>query len=73
MLGRINEIDKILYCFYKDIKTDNRDFITVEELLKYVGNEQLTRYLIVILSSKETNIIYNEEYGIIYNSKEITL
>ena len=73
LLGRINEIDKILYCFYKDIKTDNRDFITVEELLKYVGNEQLTRYLIVILSSKETNIIYNEEYGIIYNSKEITL
>ena len=73
LIERINDIDTILYCFYKDIKKDNIDFITLEELLKYIGNEQLSRYLIIILSLKETSIIYDEEYGIIYNSKEITL
>lgn len=73
LIGRINEIDKLLYCFYKEIKKDNIDFITLEEFLKYIGNEQLSRYLIIILDSKEVSIIYDEEYGIIYNSKEITL
>lgn len=73
LIERINDIDTILYCFYKDIKKDNINFITLEELLKYIGNEQLSRYLIIILSSKEISIIYDEEYGIIYNSKEITL
>lgn len=73
LIERINDIDTILYCFYKDIKKENIDFITLEELLKYIGDEQLSRYLIIILSSKETSIVYDEEYGIIYNSKEITL
>lgn len=73
LIEKISEIEKILYCFYKDIKKENTNFITLEELLKYIENEQLSRYLIIILNSKKTSIIYDEQYGIIYNSKEITL
>lgn len=73
LIEKITEIEKILYCFYKDIKKENTNFITLEELLKYIENEQLSRYLIIILNSKKTSIIYDEQYGIIYNSKEITL
>lgn len=67
------EIEEIIYCFYNDINKQNNNFITIEEFLQYIKNEQLTRYLVIILSSGKTRIEYDEKYGIIYNKQQNTL
>ena len=66
-------MDETIYCFYKDINKQNRQFITIEEFLQYIKDEQLTIYLTIIMNSEKTRIVYNENYGIIYNEKENTL
>lgn len=73
LLKNSKEIEKILSCFYKEIKQESVNFITLEELLNYVENEQLIKYLITIMNSQQLNIRFNEEYEIIYNNKEISI
>ena len=73
LLKQAEKVDKITYCFYKNINKENKNFITIEELLEYIKDEQLVEYLIIILSSEKTRITVNEEYGIIYSDREISL
>ena len=54
------------------IKLKKKNY-TIEELLEYIKDEQLVEYLIIILSSEKTRITVNEEYGIIYSDREISL
>lgn len=64
---------KLIYYFYKDINKENKDYITIEDLLNYVEDEKLTRYLVIIINSNMTDLRYNSDIGIIYNNKEITI
>lgn len=68
-----DELNEIIYCFYKDINRENENFITIEEFIKYIRDEQLARYLIIILGSEEINIKYDENFAILYNSKEVSI
>ena len=72
LLVDTDEINKLLYYFFKDINKNDKNFITIEELLEYIGDEILTKYLIIILENTDGYIELNEEYGILYNSKETT-
>jgi hypothetical protein len=72
LLDKPDEINRLLYCFYKEINKDNKNFITIEQLYKYIKDEKLTKYFIIILNSSEIAMRINEENGIIYNSQEIT-
>ena len=67
------EIEKILYCFYRDINFENNNYITIEEFISYIGDEQLAKYLVIIMCSDQVNIRYDEIYGIIYNKKETSI
>ena len=67
------EIEKVLYCFYKDANSENNNYITIEEFVSYIGDVQLSKYLVIIMCSAETDICYDEGYGIIYNKKEISI
>ena len=67
------ELNEIIYCFYKDINRENGSFITIEEFIKYIRDEQLARYLIIILSSEEIDINFDENFGILYNLKEVSI
>jgi len=67
------EIEKILYCFYRDINFENNNYITIEEFISYIGDEQLAKYLVIIMCSDQVNIRYDETYGIIYNKKEASI
>ena len=67
------EIEKILYCFYRDINFENNNYITIEEFISYIGDEQLAKYLVIIMCSDQVNIRYDETYGIIYNKKETSI
>ena len=72
LLYNKEEINRLIYCFYKDINKENKEFITIEEFYKYINNESLTKYLIILLCSEELEMRINEDTGIIYNSEEIT-
>lgn len=67
------EIEKILYCFYKDINFENNNYITTDDFISYIGDEQLAKYLIIIMGSEQINISFDEVYGIIYNKKEVSI
>ena len=67
------QIEQIVYCFYKDIDQEDKKFITIKAFLKYIKNEDLTKYLIVWLDSKETGMRINNELEIIYNNEENSL
>ncbi len=67
------KIEKILYCFYRDINFENNNYITIEEFISYIGDEQLAKYLVIIMCSDQVNIRYDETYGIIYNKKEASI
>lgn len=67
------EIEKILYCFYRDINFENNNYITIEEFISYICDEQLAKYLVIIMCSDQVNIRYDETYGIIYNKKETSI
>lgn len=73
LMQNSDEISEIIYCFYKDINEQNREFITIEEFLQYIKDEQLTIYLTIIINSEKTRLVYDEKYGIIYDKREITL
>ena len=73
LMQNSDEISEIIYCFYKDINKQNREFITIEEFLQYIKDEQLTIYLTIIMNSEKTRLVYDEKYGIIYDKREITL
>lgn len=72
LLYNKEEINRLIYCLYKDINKKNKEFITVKEFYKYLNDESLTKYLIIILYSEELDMRINEETNIIYNSQEIT-
>lgn len=72
LLYNKDEINRLLYCFYRDINKENKDYITIEDFYNYINDENLTKYLIIILYSEELDMRINEETNIIYNSKEIT-
>lgn len=73
LLKSAYKLDFIFNCFYTDINQEKRNFITVEELIKYLNNENLARYLIIILNSGKFSLYFSEEYEIIFNSKENSL
>lgn len=66
------EINRLIYCFYREINKENKDYITVEEFCKYIKDDNLIKYLIIILYSEELDMRINEENNIIYNSKEVS-
>ncbi len=72
LLYKKDEINRLLYCFYRDINKENKDYITIEEFYNYIKDESLTKYLVIILYSEELDMRINEETNIIYNNKEIT-
>ena len=72
LLYNKDEINRLLYCFYRDINKENKDYITIEDLYNYIKDESLTKYLIIILYSEELDMRINEETNIIYNGKKIT-
>ena len=63
LMQNSDEISEIIYCFYKDINKQNREFITIEEFLQYIKDEQLTIYLTIIMNSEKTRLVYDEKYG----------
>ncbi len=72
LLYNKEEINRLIYCFYKDINKENKEFITIEDFYKYIKDESLTKYLIIIINSEELDIRINQDTNIIYNSQEIT-
>ena len=67
------EEQKVINCFYKDINRDHSSFITSEDFIKYIDNDIVSRNLIIAFNSDNSRIKYNEQYGIIYDSKEMDL
>lgn len=66
-----NNLNELLFCFYKDINKQDYSFITIEEFTSYIGNSNVLIFLILVMAnSKSTRIVYNDEYGIIYDQKE---
>ena len=73
ILDSIAEIQTVINCFYKDINSEQRTFITSEAFIKYIDNKIVSRNLIIAFSSDNSRIKYNEQYGIIYDSQEMDL
>ena len=67
------EEQTVINCFYKDINRDHSSFITIEDFIKYIDNDIVSRNLIIAFNSNNSRIKYNEQYGIIYDSKEMDL
>lgn len=63
----------LMNCFYKDINKNHSSFITSEDFIKYIDNDIVARNLIISFISDNSNIKYNEQYGIIYDSNEINI
>ena len=67
------EEQTLINCFYKDINRNHSSFITSEDFIKYIDNNIVSRNLIIAFNSDNSRIKYNEQYGIIYDSKEMDL
>ena len=74
LLRGSNNLNELLFCFYKDINRHDNSFIGIEEFIRYIGNSNVSIFLIlVMMNSRSTRIVYNDEYGIIYDQKEFNL
>ncbi len=73
ILDSMKEKQILINCFYNDINKEQMSFITSEDFIKYINNNVVSRNLIIAFNSSDSRIKYNEEYGIIYDSKEIDI
>lgn len=63
----------IINCFYKNANIDENLYITIEEFVRYICNDNVSRNLIISFSSDNSKIRYNEKYGIIYDTTETNI
>lgn len=70
ILDSMKEKQIVINCFYKDINSGQTSFITSEDFIRYINNNVVARNLIIAFNNEDSRIKYNEQYGIIYDSKE---
>lgn len=63
----------IINCFYKNANIDENLYITIEEFVRYICNDNVSRNLIISFSSDNSKIRYNKKYGIIYDTTETNI
>lgn len=63
----------IINCLYKNVNIEENLFITIEEFVKYICNDNVSRNLIISFSSDNSRIRYDEKYRIIYDATETNI
>lgn len=68
-----NKYKKIIKCLYRNINSNENNFIVVDDLENYIHNEQVLLFLIIILELGRTGIKYDNNYKIIFDEKQNSL
>lgn len=73
LLKKKDDIRNIIICLYEELSSPEKPYFSMEELKKHLNNSQFLKIVLFFMQSSKTNIKYDEEYGVIYNSKIINV
>lgn len=64
---------KTIYYLYKTLCNYNNEFIIIDELEKYIENEKVVMFLVLLMEYGNIGIRYNNDYKIIFDEEQNTL